>query len=73
MPIYEYTCRNCDTKFEKLVRTMGDNGKVECPECHSTNTVRALSVFAVGAEQQRSAPQFSCGQCAQNGACPMAE
>ena len=50
MPIYEYTCKKCDTKFEKLIKSMSNGDKVPCPECHSTQTQRALSVFAVGAE-----------------------
>ena len=54
MPIYEYTCKKCDAKFEKLVKRMNDDSKVECPECHSTQTARALSVFAVGAEGPKS-------------------
>ena len=50
MPIYEYACKNCDTKFEKLVRSMNSSEKVDCPKCGSTKTARALSVFAVGAK-----------------------
>lgn len=68
MPIYEYTCRNCDAKFEQLARSMtATEVKVKCPECGSPKTARALSVFAVGAESAStkssgsSAP--SCGRC----------
>jgi putative FmdB family regulatory protein len=53
VPIYEYTCKSCDKKFEKLVRAMSSatNGaKVKCPECGSTRTARSFSVFAVGAD-----------------------
>ena len=67
MPIYEYVCKKCQTKFDHLARTMSasDGGdKVKCPQCESTQTARALSVFAVGAEgssKSESAP--SCGRC----------
>ena len=47
MPIYEYACKNCDTKFEKLVRSMNSSEKVDCPKCGSTKTSR-------GAERIRS-------------------
>ena len=51
MPTYEYLCKTCDHRFEQLVRSMSDQSKQKCPKCGSTQTARALSVFAVGAEQ----------------------
>ncbi len=56
MPIYEYACRCCETKFEKLIRSMTAEEKVPCPECGSTKTTRALSLFAVGAEAPGLSP-----------------
>ena len=53
MPIYEYTCQECDAKFEQLVRTMDGNQKFKCPSCGSERTSRAFSVFAVGGEAAR--------------------
>lgn len=72
MPIYEYTCKACEKRFEQLVRSMsaaGDEPKVKCPECGSTRTARALSVFAAvsasapGAyiPDRNDAPM--CGRC----------
>jgi putative FmdB family regulatory protein len=43
MPLYEYTCRQCDHTFEALVYS-GDT--VECPECHGRRLERLLSVPA---------------------------
>ena len=67
MPIYEYTCRNCDAKFEELVRSINaSEAKVKCPQCGSPKTARALSVFAVGAESassRSSSDAPSCGRC----------
>ena len=65
MPIYEYACKSCETKFEKLVRSMSSNEKIECPRCGSTQTARALSVFAVGAQSAggKSADTPMCGRC----------
>ena len=68
MPIYEYTCRNCDAKFEELTRSMNAaDAKVKCPECGSPKTARALSVFAVGSEAPKSSGGGgdvpSCGRC----------
>lgn len=72
MPIYEYACEKCNTKFEKLVRTMSDDHKIPCPSCGSTKTSRQLSTFAVASESPtRSAPPGPCGhQCGGDGPCP---
>ena len=65
VPIYEYACKQCETKFEKLVRSMNVSEKIECPKCGSTNTARALSVFAVGAQSasKQSSDVPMCGRC----------
>jgi putative FmdB family regulatory protein len=34
MPIYEYECKKCSTRFE-LKRNFGHNGDAECPACAS--------------------------------------
>ena len=74
MPIYEYTCRECDGKFEQLVRSMSGGEKIKCPKCGSTKTARALSVFAVGADQPKSSGSSDapmCGRCGGPGPCAM--
>jgi putative FmdB family regulatory protein len=66
MPVYEYTCQSCQSRFEQLHRSMSETGgKVACPKCKSTKTARALSVFAVGAEGPKSSESDapSCGRC----------
>jgi putative FmdB family regulatory protein len=76
MPIYEYQCKPCGAKFEKLVRTMSSTEPVPCPECNSTQTARALSVFAVSSEAGASKASGSsdspgCGRCGGPGPCAM--
>jgi putative FmdB family regulatory protein len=45
MPIYEYVCPSCDTKFE-LMRPMSRSRETAaCPSC-KTESGRALSKFA---------------------------
>ncbi|HVT87822.1 MAG TPA: zinc ribbon domain-containing protein [Tepidisphaeraceae bacterium] len=72
MPIYEYTCEKCNEHFEKLVRSIQNAETVSCPKCGSTKTVRSLSVFSVGAEQNKgqSSPG-GCGRCGGPGPCAM--
>jgi len=61
MPIYEYACPGCGTRFEKLVRRFGE--AVCCPACARADVEKQLSVFAVAAAPT---PAFAgCG----NGAC----
>lgn len=46
MPVYEYFCRTCHTKYDKL-RPMADaDAPAACPECGEQNSVRALSLIA---------------------------
>jgi putative FmdB family regulatory protein len=40
MPIYEYLCDGCDTRFEQL-QTVNDRAAPSCPSC-STDRVRRL-------------------------------
>jgi putative FmdB family regulatory protein len=47
MPIFEYTCKECDFLFEALV--LGKK-KASCPKCQSKNLAPQLSVFAVQAK-----------------------
>ena len=74
MPIYEYTCRECNAKFEQLVRTMSGEQKFQCPKCGSSKTARALSVFAVSAEGGKGSDSSDlpmCGRCGGPGPCAM--
>ena len=75
MPIYEYTCKSCDAKFEQLVRSMNGQASVKCPECGSSKTARALSVFATVSESSKDTALPSqgpvCGRCGDHGPCAM--
>lgn len=45
MPVYEYMCRTCDSRFEAR-RPMSEAGApIACPDGHD-DTTRLLSVFA---------------------------
>ena len=33
MPIYEYRCKQCGSKFEKLVKLSTKTSEIECPKC----------------------------------------
>jgi putative FmdB family regulatory protein len=74
MPLYEYTCEKCKSRFDQLVRTADRDAKVKCPECGSTKTARALSLIAVGGESKGAASGDTpaCGRCGDpGGSCGM--
>lgn len=45
MPIFEYRCKECDHKFEALVRS---SAAVACPSCKSASLEKQVSVSAKG-------------------------
>lgn len=46
MPIYEYECCQCCTRFERIVFS-GEEATPECPECHGVEVRRLISAGAV--------------------------
>jgi putative FmdB family regulatory protein len=47
MPIYDYFCQDCETRFEKkLALSEKEKGaKVKCPNCKSNRTIQVLGNF----------------------------
>ncbi len=73
MPIYEYRCEDCGTKFEKLVRTSDVQG-IECPSCGQKHLTQELSTFATHANSGSKAadtPSCPSGRCTNPGVCGM--
>jgi putative FmdB family regulatory protein len=73
MPLYEYSCKQCDRQFELLVR---NSEAPECPACHGRDLERRLSVFAAhtGGAAAKSFTPGPCGSCGDPrgpGACSM--
>ena len=66
MPIYEYACHACGEEFEALVRS---DTVPQCPQCHSTDLHKRLSVFATAAVtgEPPPAPAGPCGSCGHPG------
>lgn len=70
MPVYEYFCRSCHTRYEKL-RSMADaDAPINCPECDEYDSVRILSVFVThtagghaSVETSQTSDSTSSGGC----------
>ena len=60
MPIYEYICEQCDTRFEKIV--INKQQEISCPKCASKKATIQLSVFSsVGGRGSSTPSSFSNG------------
>ncbi len=72
MPIYEYQCQKCNTKFEALRAMKDADVEIACKTCQSTDTKRALSL-CYSSSDGRSGGSSSgggggCGGCS-GGSC----
>ena len=54
MPVYEYFCRSCNSRYEKLRPLRDVEEPATCPTCDDQNSVRTLSVFIVHGGEGRS-------------------
>lgn len=64
MPIYEYVCEDCGTRYEQLVMTK--RTKIACPKCSSPKHALQLSVFSTSGKSNAesngtSASGSACG------------
>jgi putative FmdB family regulatory protein len=66
MPIYEYLCEECGTKFEKLVRRAADSDGLVCPSCGQQKLKQEYSTFAPHAN---SSPEPSAAPACPRGGC----
>ena len=46
MPLYEYYCADCQTKFDALRPMSQADVAIQCKSCESMHTRRMLSLFA---------------------------
>ena len=70
MPIYEYVCEDCDTRFERIV--LNKQQEIACPKCASKKASIQLSVFATtgngnGAAAKSSTSSGGGGSCCGGG------
>jgi putative FmdB family regulatory protein len=71
MPLYEYYCASCKTKFDALRPMDQADVAIQCKNCESVRTSRVLSVFAtLSSNGERDAVQSSFGGgCCGGGSC----
>jgi putative FmdB family regulatory protein len=59
MPLYEYYCAECRTKFEALRPMNKADAAIQCKSCESMRTSRVLSLFAAPNKADNTAQAFS--------------
>lgn len=65
MPIYEYICLDCSTKFDALRSMSNADSPIACTQCHGENTSRKISVFFAHSDGRVvTQSASSCGSCA---------
>jgi putative FmdB family regulatory protein len=66
MPIYEYICEDCQTRFEKIV--FNKQQEIACPKCASKRNAIQLSVFSA-ASTNGASTKSSSGFSGGGGSC----
>jgi putative FmdB family regulatory protein len=64
MPLYEYICNDCRTKFDALRSISNADAPIACQDCQGENTSRMLSLFFAHSDGRtitQSAP--ACTSC----------
>jgi putative FmdB family regulatory protein len=46
MPIFEYKCEVCDTKFDVFLRSQNSNETIQCESCSSENVKKLMSAVS---------------------------
>ena len=59
MPIYEYICEKCGSKFELLKKNSSSDGD-KCPDCGSDKVIKQLSVFSAVVKEGQSKKCHTC-------------
>ncbi|MFQ6014315.1 MAG: zinc ribbon domain-containing protein [Anaerolineae bacterium] len=69
MPLYEYYCPDCETKFDALRSFSQADDPIDCTHCQGTGAKRVISLFAAvskgsDGERQRISGGGACSTCA---------
>jgi putative FmdB family regulatory protein len=65
MPVYEYVCLDCKTRFDALRPMAQADAPIACEACGGDHSARTLSVFFASSDGRTVAGASSgCGHCA---------
>ncbi|MBI4836938.1 MAG: zinc ribbon domain-containing protein [Candidatus Portnoybacteria bacterium] len=66
MPIYEFRCPRCKTKFEQLILKKSESAP--CPKCGNKKTEKLFSAFCAKSSAGNIASGHHCHSCS-SGTC----
>ncbi len=71
MPIFEYRCSDCNSKFEILHKSSSSTEEVVCPKCNSQKNKKLLSTFSasMNGSSSFSASDYSSDSSCSTGSC----
>jgi putative FmdB family regulatory protein len=81
MPLFEFRCKDCNSRFEVLTSYEQSQGEMVCTSCHSKNVRKLMPLVArhskggddfgddFGGDFSDSAEMSSSGGCGCGGAC----
>ncbi|NWF88815.1 MAG: zinc ribbon domain-containing protein [Ignavibacteriaceae bacterium] len=61
MPVFEYKCNDCATKYDFFNKSSLNQEEITCPKCGSKNNKKLFSAFATA---NSSDSDFSSSSCA---------
>lgn len=63
MPIYEYKCLKCGTKFELLRSMDSSDDDISCPKCGAAKPEKQFSSFSSSSDKNSSCESGVCPTC----------
>jgi putative FmdB family regulatory protein len=70
MPLYEYECSECETRFDALRGMSEADDPITCPQCGGRETDRVISLFSAIGDQGIIAGEGSgCASCSPSASC----
>ena len=63
MPVFEYKCSSCNSKFEVLHKSIVKQEEVSCPECDSQKITKLFSTFSPSVHSHSHESPCSQGNC----------
>lgn len=66
MPVFEYQCQECKTKFDVFHKSQNQTEKINCPKCNSDKSRKLFSTFSAAVTSSGSDSYGGCsdGSCA---------
>lgn len=68
MPLFEFICKKCGTKFEQMIFSINKD-EIECPECKSKEVEKQFSTFSAGSSRSHVGMSASCQEKKSSGCC----